>query len=34
MGSDAPASLGHRLNQGNNAYIALDPDARAEADRI
>ncbi len=34
MGSDAPESLGQSLNQGNNFYIALDPDTRADADRL
>ena len=34
MGSDAPESMGFRLNQGNNVYIALDPDTRAEADTL
>ncbi len=34
MGTDAPESMGFRLNQGNNVYICLDPDTRAEADRL
>jgi PhnB protein len=34
MGSDAPESMGFRLNQGNNVYICLDPDTRAEADTL
>ena len=34
MGSDAPESMGFQLNQGNNVYIALDPDTRAEADTL
>lgn len=34
MGSDAPDSLGHSLNQGNNVYITLGPDTRADADRL
>ena len=34
MGSDAPESMGFQLNQGNNVYIALDPDSRAEADTL
>lgn len=34
MGSDAPDSLGHSLNQGNNVYITLDPDTRADANRL
>ena len=34
MGSDAPESMGFKVNKGNNVYITLDPDTRAEADRI
>jgi len=34
MGTDAPESMGFKLNQGNNVYICLDPDTRAEADRL
>jgi PhnB protein len=34
MGTDAPESMGFQLNQGNNVYICLDPDTRAEADRL
>lgn len=34
MGTDAPESMGFTLNQGNNVYICLDPDTRAEADRL
>ena len=34
MGTDAPESMGMQLNQGNNVYIALDPDTRAEADSL
>jgi PhnB protein len=34
MGTDAPESMGFRLNQGNNVYICLDPDTRAEADAL
>lgn len=34
MGTDAPESMGFRLIQGNNAYINLEPDSRAEADRL
>jgi PhnB protein len=34
MGTDAPDSMGFQLNQGNNVYICLDPDTRAEADRL
>jgi len=34
MGSDAPSSLGHSLTVGNNVYISVHPDTRAEADRL
>jgi PhnB protein len=34
MGTDAPESMGFHVNQGNNVYICLDPDTRAEADRL
>jgi PhnB protein len=34
MGTDAPESMGFQLNQGNNVYICLDPNTRAEADRL
>jgi PhnB protein len=34
MGTDAPESMGFKVNQGNNVYICLDPDTRAEADRL
>ena len=34
MGTDAPESMGFQLNQGNNVYITLDPDTRAEADAL
>ncbi len=34
MGSDVPESMGTQLNQGNNVYICLDPDTRAEADSL
>jgi PhnB protein len=34
MGTDAPESMGFKLNQGNNVYISLHPDSRAEADRL
>lgn len=34
MGTDAPESMGFTLNQGNNVYIALQPDTRAEADKL
>lgn len=34
MGTDAPGSMGFTLNQGNNVYINLEPDTRAETDRL
>lgn len=34
MGTDSPESMGFKLNQGNNVYINLEPDTRAEADRL
>ncbi|WP_294764902.1 VOC family protein [uncultured Rhodoferax sp.] len=34
MGTDAPESMGFKLVQGNNAHINLEPDTRAEAERL
>ncbi|MDP4292628.1 MAG: VOC family protein [Bacteroidota bacterium] len=34
MGTDAPESLGFKVNKGNNVYISLHPDTREEADRL
>ena len=34
MGTDAPESMGFTVKQGNNVYINLEPDTRAEADRL
>lgn len=34
MGTDAPASMGFDVKQGNNVYINLEPDTRAEAKRL
>ncbi len=34
MGTDAPGSMGFKLNQGNNVYINLQPDTRKEADEL
>lgn len=34
MGTDATESMGFTLVQGNNAYINLEPDTRAETERI
>lgn len=34
MGTDAPESMGFEVNQGNNVFINLEPDTRAETDRL
>lgn len=34
MGTDAPESMGFTVKPGNNMYINLEPDTRAEADRL
>lgn len=34
MGTDAPESMGFKLNKGNNVYINLEVDSREEADRL
>lgn len=34
MGTDAPESMGFMVKQGNNVYINLEPDTRAETKRI
>jgi PhnB protein len=34
LGSDCPESMGHKLNVGNNIYLNLEPDTRAETDRL
>lgn len=34
MGTDAPESMGFKLNQGNNVYINLEPDTRTETNRL
>lgn len=34
MGTDATESLGQHLKEGNNMYINLEPDTRAETDRL
>ena len=34
MGSDVPESMGSKITQGNAFYIMLQPDSRAEADRL
>jgi PhnB protein len=34
MGTDAPESMGFKVNMGNNMYINLQPDTRAETSRL
>jgi PhnB protein len=34
MGSDAPESLGFKMNFGNNFHINLEPDTKAETKRL
>jgi PhnB protein len=34
MGTDAPESMGFRVNQGNNVYIMLQPDTRIETKHL
>jgi PhnB protein len=34
MGTDAPESMGFRVNFGNNVYITLHPDTREETKRL
>jgi PhnB protein len=34
MGTDAPESMGFKVNPGNNVYISLEPDTRAETERL
>jgi PhnB protein len=34
MGTDAPESMGFKVNFGNNLYINLEPDTRADLDRL
>jgi PhnB protein len=34
MGSDAPESMGFKVNKGNNVYINLMPDTREETRRL
>lgn len=34
MGTDAPESMGFKCAPGNNVHINLEPDTRAEADRL
>lgn len=34
MGTDAPESMGFTVKPGNNVYINLEPDTRAETERL
>jgi PhnB protein len=34
MGTDAPESMGFSVKMGNNSYICLSPDSRAETKRL
>ena len=34
MGTDAPESMGFKVNFGNTMYIMLEPDTREEADKL
>jgi PhnB protein len=34
MGSDTLPSMGQSLRQGNNFYVSIHPDSKAEADRL
>ncbi len=34
MGTDAPESMGFKVNFGNNVYINLQPDTRPETDKL
>lgn len=34
MGTDAPESMGFTVRYGNNIYINLEPDTRADTDRL
>jgi PhnB protein len=34
MGTDAPESMGFKVNKGNNVYISLQTDSRPEADKL
>jgi PhnB protein len=34
MGTDAPESMGFTVTPGNNMYLNLEPDTRAETDRL
>lgn len=34
MGTDAPESMGFKVHMGNNVFINLEPDTRAETERL
>lgn len=34
MGTDAPETMGFKVNFGNNVYINLEPDTRVETERL
>jgi PhnB protein len=34
MGTDAPESMGFKVNFGNNVHISLEPDTRAETKKL
>jgi PhnB protein len=34
MGTDAPESMGFKVNPGNNVYINLEPDTRAQTEEL
>lgn len=34
MGTDAPESMGFKVNMGNNIYINLEPDTKEEAEKL
>ncbi|MEP7266806.1 MAG: VOC family protein [Saprospiraceae bacterium] len=34
MGTDAPESMGFKLNMGNNSHIMIEPDSKAEAKKL
>ncbi|MES2591581.1 MAG: VOC family protein [Bacteroidota bacterium] len=34
MGTDAPESMGFKVNFGNNVYLSLEPDTKAETKRL
>lgn len=34
MGTDAPESMGFKVNEGNNVHINLEPDSRTETKRL